>query len=149
VEFAGRLLPSDILVMVPTASPLTDLKELNQNGKRIGVAPGSSIARVARRSFPRASVQEQDEPTEAVQSGGSDGCVVDAVTKIFMERHPALRLVRHPDRGLVVLAREYGHPAIRPGDARFLNWIGNWLHYHEAQGTIGYWLDWWHSFMVD
>ena len=36
------------------------------------------------------------------------------------------------------------------GDARFLNWLNNWLEYHHAQGTLGYWCDeWWESWMAD
>jgi len=67
-----------------------------------------------------------------------------------MEEHPGLRLLREKDGELVVLAREYGHPAIRPGDQRFLNWINNWLQYHKAQGTIGYWCHtWWQSWMAE
>jgi ABC-type amino acid transport substrate-binding protein len=150
VEFASRLLPSQVVVMVRQDSPIRERVELNKPGKRIGIWHGSSIARLAEEHFPSATISEHANPLGALEGGRVDACVVDAVTKIFMEKHPGLKLLRDDSGELVVLPQEYGHPAIRPGDQRFLNWINNWLQYHEAQGTIGYWCrTWWQSWMAE
>lgn len=150
VEFVGRLLPSQVVVMLPAASPVTHLAELNRPGTRIGVWHGSSVARVARRHFPQATLSEQADPAAAVAAGQVEAAVVDAVTKIFLEQHPHLRLLRDDADKLLILSQEYGHPAIRPGDPRFLNWLRNWLDYHQAEGTIDYWVgSWWQSWMAE
>jgi ABC-type amino acid transport substrate-binding protein len=150
VEFATRLLPSQVVIVVSRESSLQEKQALNEPGANIGVWHASSIASVAKKHFPLATVRESADPPGELEAGRVDACVLDAVTKVFMEKHPDLRLLRD-DRGeLVVLAQEYGHPAVRPGDQKFLNWVNNWLDYHKAQGTIGYWCDtWWQSWMVE
>jgi polar amino acid transport system substrate-binding protein len=149
VEFANRLLPSQAVVMLMDESPLETMEALDREGARIGIWHGSSISRVARGRFPRATLLEFAEPPQALRAGEVDACVVDAVTRVFMEKNPDLRLLRSPVGKLEVLAQEYGHPAVRPGDQRFLNWINAWLNYHKAQGTIGYWCgSWWQSWMA-
>lgn len=149
VEFAGRLLPSEVVLVLRRESSVTDVQSLHQPGARLGVWHGSSIAVVARERFPHATVVEFEEPACALLAGDVDACVMDAVTRVFMEQHTQLRLLRDTEGQLVVLAREYGHPAIRPGDQRFLNWINSWLDYHRAQGTIEYWCSsWWRSWMA-
>lgn len=150
VEFVGRLLPSQVVVMLSKESPIRTKEELNRPGKRIGIWHGSSLAQVAANHFPLATISESADPPAEVEAHRVDACVVDAVTKIFMEKHSGLRLLRDDKERLVILAQEYGHPAIRPGDPRFLNWLKNWLDYHETQGTIGYWCGtWWQSWMAD
>ena len=150
VEFVGRLLPSQALLVYSSDRPVQQKESLNQPGRRIGVWHGSSIAKIARRHFPLATLVESPEPSEDVQAGRVDAAVMDAVTKIFMEQHPGLRLLRNDEGRLEILGQEYGHPAIRPGDPRFLNWLKNWLDYHDAIGTIDYWCGaWWQSWMAD
>lgn len=150
IEFADRLLPSQVVIMVTRDSAIQEKEEVNQPGKRIGIWHGSSIARVAETHFPLATIGEYADPPGELEGERIDACVVDAVTRVFMEKHPGLRLLRDKNGELIVLAREYGHPAIRPGDQRFLNWINNWLQYHKAQGTIGYWCHtWWQSWMAE
>ena len=76
--------------------------------------------------------------------------MTDAVTRIFMKQNLELGLLRERDGRLLVLAREYGHPAVRQNDPKFLNWVRNWLQYHTAQGTIDYWCrEYWFSWMAD
>ncbi|MCL4300320.1 MAG: transporter substrate-binding domain-containing protein [Anaerolineae bacterium] len=148
VEFAGPLLPSQAVVMVAKDSAVQQQETLNQPGRRIAIWHGSSIARVAAESFPVATLVESANPAEEVAAGGVDGAVVDAVTKIFLDKHPEVRLLRDPYGKLLVLAQEWGHPAVRLGDQRFLNWINNWLDYHR-DGAIRYWCHtWWQSWMA-
>lgn len=149
VDFAGRLLPSQVVVMLPQNSPVQSPEELNRAKARLSIWHGSSIARIAAREFPQATLVESPDPPAEVAAGRVDAAVVDAITKIFMDKHPALKLLRNKG-SLVILAQEFGHPAIRPGDPQFLNWLKNWLDYHRAIGTIGYWCDtWWQSWMVE
>lgn len=147
VEFAGPLLPSQAVVMVSQNNPGRQ-ETLHQPGRRIAVWHGSSIAQVAAASFPAATLVESGDPAGEVAAGRVDGAVVDAVTKIFLDKHPEVRLLRDSDGRLLVLAQEWGHPAIRLGDQRFLNWINNWLDYHR-DGAIRYWCHtWWQSWMA-
>jgi ABC-type amino acid transport substrate-binding protein len=149
IEFAGPLLPSQAVVMLSVDSPSQTVAQLNQAERRLAIWHGSSIARVAAATFPLATLVESAHPTAEVEAGPVDGCVVDAVTKIFMQQHPRLKLLRDSDGKLVVLAQEWGHPAIRPGDPKFLNWLNNWLDYHQ-EGAIRYWCHtWWQSWMVE
>jgi polar amino acid transport system substrate-binding protein len=148
VEFAGPLLPSEAVVLLSKHSPVQWREALNQPGRRIAIWHGSSIARVAAQFFPAAILVEAADPAGEVAAGRVDGGVVDAVTKIFMDKHPDLRLLRDAEGNLEVLAQEWGHPAIRPGDQRFLNWLNNWLDYHR-EGVIHYWIqNWWQSWMA-
>ena len=150
VEFAGPWLPSQVVVMLSADNSVGGLEALNQPGVRIGVWHGSSVVRVAARVFPQAALSEHDDPPGAVAAGLVEAAVVDAVTKIFMQKHPNLRLLRDRSEKLLILSHEYGHPAIRPGDPRFLNWLRNWLDYHRAEGTIDYWCGtWWQSWMAE
>jgi polar amino acid transport system substrate-binding protein len=149
VEFAGPLLPSQAVVMVSQDSLIRRKEELNRPGQRLGIWHGSSIRRVAEEDFPMATLGEYADPTGEVEAGRIDGCVVDAVTKIFLRQHPGLRLLRQDDDTLLVLAQEWGHPAVRLGDPRFLNWLNNWLDYHQ-EGAIRYWCHaWWQSWMAE
>lgn len=149
VEFAGPLLPSQAVVMVARDSSVQRQETLNQPGRRIAVWHGSSIAQVAAKSFPVAILVESADPTGEVSAGRVDGCVADAVTRIFLDKHPDVRLLRDDQGKLLVLAQEWGHPAVRLGDQRFLNWINNWLDYHR-DGAIRYWCHtWWQSWMAE
>jgi ABC-type amino acid transport substrate-binding protein len=142
------LLPSEVVVLLSKQSSVQRREALNQPGRRIAIWHGSSIARVAAQIFPAALLVESADPASEVAAGRVDGGVVDAVTKIFMDRHPDLRLLRDTEGKLEVLAQEWGHPAIRPGDQRFLNWLNNWLDYHR-EGVIQHWIgSWWQSWMA-
>lgn len=149
VEFAGPLLPSQAVVLVSKNSAVQQQETLNQPGRRIAIWHGSSIAQVAAEFFPLAALVESSDPTDEVTANRVDACVVDAVTKVFMEQHSDLRLLRNDQGKLLVLAQEWGHPAVRLGDQRFLNWINNWLDYHR-EGAIRYWCHtWWQSWMAE
>jgi ABC-type amino acid transport substrate-binding protein len=151
VEFAsGRLTQYRVSLLIRTDNTARAKEDFNREGVRIASWHGSSTTQVAEKHFPHASVYESPEPRVEVEEGRADAVCTDSVTKIFLDRHPKLQLLRDEQGQLIVLSREYVHPSIRPGDARFLNWIDNWLEYQHAQGTLGYWCDdWWESFMAD
>lgn len=149
VEFAnGRLTAYRVTALVQAGSALGK-EDLNQEGVVISTWHGASTTQVAREHFPKAEVREFTKPHVEVQEGRALACVNDSITHIFLEKNPGLELMREGEQ-LVVLSREYVHPSIRPGDPRFLNWLNNWLEYHDAQGTLRYWCEqWWESFMAD
>lgn len=151
LEFANaRFIIFRVTAILPVDSSITSKEALNQPGKVIVVWHGSSIREIIKREFPLARMKEFKEPQLEVAAGRADAWITDAVTKIFMEKHPTLKFLRDKEGKLIIFSREYAQPAIRPGDQRFLNWLNNWYQFHEAQGTIKYWCDtWWESFMAD
>ena len=150
LEFADPLLPSKAVIIVSKKCQIKQKDELNKENKRIGIWHGSSIIDTVNTHFPLSTISEHADPASAVKTGELDGCVVDAVTKIFMGKNPELSLLRDKNDKIEVLAEEWGHPAIKSGDQIFLNWINNWLNYHKNLGTINYWCNsWWKSWMVD
>ena len=150
LEFAGPLLPSKAVIIVSKDNQIKQKDELNEQNKRIGIWHGSSIIDAVHAHFPLSTISEHANPTSEVKAGKLDGCVVDAVTKIFMGKNPELCLLRDKNDKIEVLAQEWGHPAVKSGDQIFLNWINNWLNYHNNQGTINYWCNnWWQSWMAD
>ena len=62
VDFAGPLLPSDIVVMVRNEGGIESTAALDEPSSCIGVEKGSSIVRVAQRHFPCARVLESTRP---------------------------------------------------------------------------------------
>jgi ABC-type amino acid transport substrate-binding protein len=151
MEFAqGALTAYRVTALIRADGAVSEKDDLNQPGRRISVWHGSSIREIIRKEFPRAEMKEFSSPSREVEEGRADACLTDSVTKIFMERHPGLKFLRDREGKLVIFSREIVHPGIKPGDPRFLNWINNWLEYHWAQGTLGYWCEeWWESFMAD
>mgnify|MGYP000091289995 CR=1 FL=1 len=125
-------------------------EDLNQEGKIISVWYGSSIKDIIKKEFPLATIKEFKFPWIEVQEGRADACLTDSVTKVFLQKHPGLKLMRDKEGKLIIFSREYAQPGIKPGEQRFLSWINNWYQYYEAQGTINYWCNtWWESFMAD
>jgi ABC-type amino acid transport substrate-binding protein len=150
IEFVGPVLPSEIVLAHRSEIMVRSVQELNQSDKRIAVWHGSSVAEVAAAQLPNAVIVEYPDPTNAVEEGLVDACVIDGVTKIFMDNHPNLRLLRDDQQQMVILAQELGYCAIRPGNPRLYNWLSNWLAYHNLKGTLEYWCGtWWKSWMAD
>ena len=151
VEFTnGRLVPFRVTALIHADSSITGKEELNKEGRVISVWHGSSIREIIHREFPLATMKEFKYPSVEVEEGRADACLTDAVTKIFMDKHPRLKFLRDKESKLVIFSQEYAQISIKPGDQRFLNWLNNWYQYHEAQGTIAYWCDtWFDSFMAD
>ena len=86
----------------------------------------------------------------ALANGDVDAWVTDAVTRIFMKQNPGSFFFERETADASSLPASTGTPPIRRNDARFLNWVRNWLQYHTAQGTIDYWCrEYWFSWMAD
>jgi ABC-type amino acid transport substrate-binding protein len=149
VEFAGRLMGYDVVCLVRGADGLTGIDDLNREGARIAFTAGSSNEFVARQHFPKATMVPTTKKGDILEDGDADGWVNAPIARTYLDVHPTLAALRHEDGRLVVLSSEYAHPAVRPGDQRFLNWINNWLAYHDDQGTLRHWChDWWRSHLL-
>lgn len=150
LDFAGPLLPDDVMALVRSSDTASTISELDREGVTVGVPTASSVIEIARRHFGRAALIEVDDPVAALETGVVDVAVDAAITKPLLERHPMITTIKAADGRSLVLGQEFGHPALRQGDPRSLNWVRNWLEYHRAQGTIGYWCGtYWKSWMAD
>ena len=148
IDFADRLFYFEVVIIVPADSLVKKKEDLNKTETVIVCEPGSSNKKLIAQHFPHARIWEVAE--EIKPSEKWDARVESAVTKIYLERHPEIRLLRDEEGKPVVLSREYVHPGVRASDQRFLNWINNWIDYHRAQGTIQYWCEnYWRSFMAE
>ena len=95
VDFAGPLLPSDVVVMVRNeagsrAPPHWTNRRGASEWKRLFDRPRRPA------SLPRARVLESRSPAPALKNGEFDAWLTDAVTRIFMKQNPELRLLREP-----------------------------------------------------
>lgn len=151
VEFAaGRLTQYRVSLLIRSENESVDKEAFNQPDVVIASWHGSSTTQVAEQHFPKAKVIESPVPRDLLDAGEVNAVCTDSVTKVFLEQHPGIKLLKDERGDLIVLSREYVHPSVRPGDPRFLNWVNNFLEYQAAQGTIDYWCNtWWESFMAD
>lgn len=151
MEFSERLMAFEVVAITPRDGART-IEMLKAPGAVISAWKGSSCVGIAERFFPAAEIVEYDDENEAkraVGAGRVDGIVTDAVTKVSMSQTPDLDFVRDEQGSKVILAREYGHFAVRIGDQRFLNYLNAWIAYHRASGLLDYWCNtWWLGFMA-
>lgn len=149
IEFAGRLLPDQASALVNVGGTVGTYEDLQEASRVIAVPRGSSVADIVTRHFPSATIVESDDPIAKVESGEADAMVECAITRPLLARHPQLRPLSDADGRPISLGMEYGHPAIRPGDPKFLNWLNNWLEFHRASGTIEQWCgEYWTKWMI-
>jgi polar amino acid transport system substrate-binding protein len=147
IDFADRLFGMEVMILVPANSHVMKKEELNKKGAIIICEPGSTNKQIIEQHFPLATIWELAE----VKPGDKwDARVETAVTKIYLQKHPEVKLLRDEKGKAIVLSREYVHPGVPAGEQRFLNWINNWINYHSAQGTIPYWCEtYWRSFLAE
>lgn len=139
VDFAGRLMKLEVVLMISKDGHINDVHHLNKNGVVIAHETGSSIAEVLHRRFPLASLVglEQEQGMLQVLKGEVEAFAGDTPVPLFAKKHPTDVMLLEDEHGQpVVISREYGHPCIRPGDQRFLNWLNNWVDYYTAQGLV-------------
>jgi polar amino acid transport system substrate-binding protein len=151
MEFSDRLMAFEVVV-IARRDGMPSLADLDGPTVTISGWQGSSCNEIAQRRFPNANIVEyvdENEAKDAVVDGRADAIVTDAVTKVSMDRRPELDFVRDQDGTKVILAREYGHFAVKIGDQRFLNYLDSWIDYQRAMGVLDYWCDeWWLSWMA-
>jgi polar amino acid transport system substrate-binding protein len=151
VDFGARLMAFRTVVTVRKDDPFRNPEDLNRDGVVIATTEASSCARAIERHFPNAAIAESSftGARDALTRGTIQAFVTDAVTKSALAVYPDHRVLRDEHGQVVVLAHEYAHAAVYPGDQRFLNWVNNWISYWRAQGVLDYWCDtWWLSWFV-
>lgn len=139
--------PLEILAVTRKSGPIKSMEDINSTKTRIVVWHGSSNYDLATNLFPDADVFEHGKHWDVLVKGEAD-VMVDIVTQIALDRFDHLDLVRNHKGERIVLSTEYGHPAVFPGDAKFLSWINNFMSFHWAKGNIGRIIGEWESWMA-
>ncbi|GIK41571.1 MAG: ABC transporter substrate-binding protein [Chloroflexota bacterium] len=150
VDFSHhRLQRIEVVAIARKNGPIKRKDDLNSEAVTIGSWHGSSNVELARRLFPKARIIEDQRPPTLLTSGRADALVEDGVTRVALERLSDCDFVRNEQGEREILNLEYGYPAVFPGDARFLNWLNNFMGYRWNDGTLKYWADtWWNSWMA-
>lgn len=140
VEFStGRVLKYEVRAVIRRDSGMVGLDAINQPHRRVGVGAGSSQVELIPQFFSRAEMvtfTKTEEGLMAVVSGAVDGMLADQSIPNFIRLHPECTVLSNEQGTPVVISVDYSHPMIKPGDQRFLNWINNWMDFHEVQGTL-------------
>jgi ABC-type amino acid transport substrate-binding protein len=113
--------------------------DLDHPGRIIAVAAGASQESHIRDRFPRAGIQgwpTAQDALDAVAQGRADASLHDTRVPGFLRAHPECTVLRHEDGQPVTAYVDCIHPCIKPGDARFLNWLNNWTAFRKASGTF-------------
>jgi ABC-type amino acid transport substrate-binding protein len=131
VEFSDPYFLSGSLVLVPKASPVKDVKELN--GKTVAVIQGAiqdqDLAQLAPQAN-RVKFGKVSEALLAVKGGRADAYVHDDVLLLSLVKdHPDVKVVGKP-----FIPRPYGI-AVRKGDTELMGWVNGQLQKMRADGT--------------
>lgn len=135
LEFSRPYVVYRQVVVVPANSPAKTVADLNVSGKKITALLGSTAENLAKSIMPKATVTgfNQQEAMMEVAAGRADGVVLEEYMAIpFVKNNPQTRIL-DPDHPF---SQEMGTIGVRPGDARFLNYLNNWLDYYKARGTL-------------
>ncbi|HEV8676605.1 MAG TPA: transporter substrate-binding domain-containing protein [Methylomirabilota bacterium] len=133
VEFSDPYFLSGSLVLVPKASPIQDVKDLN--GKTVAVIQGAiqdqDVAQLAPQAN-RVKFGKVSEALLAVKGGRAEAYVHDDVLLLSLVKereNQDLKVVGKP-----FIPRPYGI-AVRKGDSEFINWVNGQLQKMRADGT--------------
>jgi ABC-type amino acid transport substrate-binding protein len=131
VEFSDPYFLSGSLVLVPKASPIADVKELN--GKTVAVIQGAIQDQDLAQLVPQASRVKFGKVSEALlalKGGRADAYVHDDILLLsLVKENPDLKVVGKP-----FIPRPYGI-AVRKGDTEFIGWVNGQLQKMRADGT--------------
>lgn len=114
----------------------TTIADLNQEGKVISVLTGSTAAELAKRSFPKATIEEldQDAALLEVESGRADASVVEEyLARPYVKSHEGSTLILNNDEAF---STQFGAYALPKGDVGWQEWVNNWIAYRTADGTL-------------
>ncbi len=140
VEFStGRVLKYEVKAVIRKDSGLVGLNAINQPTRSIGVGAGSSQVELLPHFFSRARVvtfNKTEEGLMSVVSGAVDGMLADQSIPNFIRLHPECTVLSDAHGAPIIFSVDYSHPMLKPGDQRFLNWVNNWMDFHEVQGTL-------------
>lgn len=131
VEFSEPYFLSGGLLLVPKASPINDMKDLN--GRKVAIIQGAITDQDIAELAPQASRLKYGKVTEAVlavKAGHADAFAQDDILILKLAKeNPDLRPAGKP-----FYPRPYGI-AVRKGDTEFIGWVNNQLKRMEADGT--------------
>jgi ABC-type amino acid transport substrate-binding protein len=140
VDFArGRLEKYVGRIVVRRERDWSSESDLDDPSRTVATIGGSHQEAQAGERYPRAT--RRVYPTEhaamdAVGRGEADAALGDAWIASFLLLQPECEVLTGPDGEPIVTSLDYAHPCIRKGDQSFLNWLDNWMDYHEVQGTF-------------
>ena len=131
VEFSDPYFMSGQLLLVPKASPINDVKDLN--GKRVAIIQGAITDQDVAELAPQATRLKYGKVTEAVlavKAGHADAFAQDDILILKLAKdNPDLRVAGKP-----FYPRPYGI-AVRKGDTEFIGWVNAQLKAMHADGT--------------
>ena len=131
VEFSDPYFLSGELLLVPKASTINDVKDLN--GKKVAIIQGSISDADLAELAPQATRLKYGKVTEAVlavKAGHADAFAQDDILILKLAKeNPDMRAAGKP-----FYPRPYGI-AVRKGDVEFNNWVNTLLKKMRADGT--------------
>jgi ABC-type amino acid transport substrate-binding protein len=131
VEFSDPYFLSGGLLLVPKASPINDVKDLN--GKKVAIIQGAITDQDIAELAPQASRLKYGKVTEAVlavKAGHADAFAQDDILILKLAKdNPDLRPAGKP-----FTPRPYGI-AVRKGDTEFIGWANAQLKRMTQDGT--------------
>jgi len=131
VEFSEPYFLSGELILVPKASTVNDVKDLN--GKKVAIIQGAITDQDLAELAPQATRLKYGKVTEAmlaVKAGHADGFVQDDILILkLVKDNPDMRVAGKP-----FMPRPYGI-AVRKGDTEFIQWVNTQLKRMQSDGT--------------
>ena len=131
VEFSDPYFLSGELLLVPKASPINDVKDLN--GKKVAIIQGAITDQDIAELAPKAERLKYGKVTEAVlavKAGHADAFAQDDILILKLAKeNPDMRAAGKP-----FYPRPYGI-AVRKGDVEFINWVNAQLKRMHANGS--------------
>jgi ABC-type amino acid transport substrate-binding protein len=131
VEFSDPYFLSGELLLVPKASPINDVKDLN--GKKVAIIQGAITDQDIAELAPKAERLKYGKVTEAVlavKAGHADAFAQDDILILKLAKeNPDMRAAGKP-----FYPRPYGI-AVRKGDVEFINWVNAQLKRMHADGS--------------
>ena len=131
VEFSEPYFLSGELILVPKASTVNDVKDLN--GKKVAIIQGAITDQDLAELAPQATRLKYGKVTEAmlaVKAGHADAFVQDDILILkLVKDNPDMRVDGKP-----FLPRPYGI-AVRKGDTEFIQWVNTQLKRMQSDGA--------------
>ncbi len=140
VEFStGRVLNYEGKIVLRKDSTVKSESDINHPDRSISCGRGDSQEEQIRQRYPKAQIKyypNTERALEAVDLAEVDITLSDQAVPNFLKLHPDCTVLKDEEGRPVITSIDYSHPAVKPGDQRFLNWINNWMDFHTVQGTI-------------
>lgn len=140
VDFArGRLEKYVGKIIVRRDRDWSNESALDDDGRVIATIGGSHQEAQAGTRWPSASVRvfpTEHAAMDAVWRRDADAALGDAWVANFLLLRPECEALADGEGNPIVTSLDYSHPCIKKGDQSFLNWLDNWMDFHDAQATF-------------